>query len=200
MNLSRKCGVVLIMLIGITTGSSVVQAGSEGTSSASRGPSGDAGAKKWLSPSKAAPVKPIVVSPADAAKLGEIVKKVEAELGKSGESSQDARVKLAKSGEAAASPQSIQDLIGIIGKILGPIGGGGMKSTSANPIVVSSEDVAKLGEIVKKVEAESGKSGESSQDAKVKLLKSGEAAASQPSVQSLIDIIRGIFGGLNGML
>jgi hypothetical protein len=34
---------------------------------------------------------------------------------------------------------------------------------------VSSEDAAKLGELVKKVEAESGKSGESSQAAKVKL-------------------------------
>ena len=62
MNLSRKCcrwvGVVLIMLIEITTGSSVAQAGSEGISSASRGPDGDAGAKKWASPSKAATVKP----------------------------------------------------------------------------------------------------------------------------------------------
>jgi hypothetical protein len=119
MNLSGnccRCIGILVMLIGITTGSSVVQAGSEGTSSASRGPSGDAGAKKWSSPSKAAPVNP----------------------------------------------------------------------TSANPIAVSPADAAKLGEIVKKVEAE--------------LVKSGEAAASQPSVQSLIDIIRGTFGGLNGML
>ncbi|MDR1104680.1 MAG: hypothetical protein LBK92_04995, partial [Endomicrobium sp.] len=67
MNLSRKCcrwvGVVLIMLIGITTGSSAAQAGSEGTSSASKGPSGDVGAKKWLSPSKAAPAKPTPVKP-----------------------------------------------------------------------------------------------------------------------------------------
>jgi hypothetical protein len=62
------------------------------------------------------------VSPEDAAKLGELVKKVEAELGKSRESSQAAKVKLSKSGEVAASQQSIQDLIGIIGKILGPIG------------------------------------------------------------------------------
>ncbi|MDR2252005.1 MAG: hypothetical protein LBD98_04205 [Endomicrobium sp.] len=41
MNLSGnccRCVGVLIMLIGITTGNSVAQAGIEGTSSASRGP------------------------------------------------------------------------------------------------------------------------------------------------------------------
>jgi hypothetical protein len=64
------CGCIgsLIMLIGITTGGSAVQPGSEGTSSASRGPSGDAGAKKWSSPSSASgakswnPFKPITAS------------------------------------------------------------------------------------------------------------------------------------------
>jgi hypothetical protein len=189
MNLSRKCcrwgrGVVLIILIGVTTGSSVAQAGSEGTSSASRGPSGDAGGNRWLSPAKAAPVKPtpvkpIEVSAADAAKLEDIVKKVETELAKSREHMPaDVGVKLAKSGEAVVSPESVQvqNLIDIIRIVLGPIGGIRTKSTSAKPIEVSAADAAKLEGIV------------------TELAKSGEAAVSPQSVQDLIDAVRKLIG------
>jgi hypothetical protein len=66
MNLSGnccRCVGILIMLIGITTGSSAAQAGSKGTSSASRGPSGDADAKKWSSPSSASGAKSGTLNP-----------------------------------------------------------------------------------------------------------------------------------------
>jgi hypothetical protein len=181
-----RCVGILVMLIGITTGSSAVQAGSEGTSSASRGPSGDAGANTWLSPSKAkaAPVKPtsaksVVVSPANAAKLESMVKKLETEL--------------AKSGETAVSPedQAIRDLVGVIRGMLGHDGavGGGIaksksksKSTSAKSVVVSPANAAELEGMVKKVETG--------------LAKSGETAVSQQratkNVQNVIGIIKKI--------
>ena len=86
------------MLIGVTTDSSMAQAGNEGISSASRRPSGDASANKWSSPSKAALVKPIEVSIADAATLRNVIKEVGAGLANS------------KSGEVS-SQKSLIDLI-----------------------------------------------------------------------------------------
>jgi hypothetical protein len=155
------------MLIGVTTGSSMAQAGNEGISSASRRPSGEASTSKWSSPSKAGLVKPIEVSIADAATLRNAIKEVEAGLAKS---------------EVPESQQ--KSLIGLIGLIVNLLGDKdnksvstksvSLKSVSAKPIEVSPADAAMLRDKINEVEAGLANS------------KSGEVSSSQKSLIGLI--------------
>jgi hypothetical protein len=114
MNLNGNCcrcvGILIMLIGGIATVSSVAQAGSEATSPV-RGPSGDASGKKWLSPSKSTtaeiPAKNPVLLAEDTAKLETIVKKIEGDLGKTGNVT-----------VSAPEFKSITDIISRIGRAL----------------------------------------------------------------------------------